>query len=131
MHPRCLSPPIPSLGVLHMGANIDAASGCAASAHLVLADGALPPLREVKASRDVVNAILVCLSLDLDCWGGSLYLDVGHRLGGTPAAAQRVHEHHHHPTQNATVAAKRGVAPNMVEQWALMSTMPELTAMHV
>lgn len=40
----------PSLEVLNMRVNLDAATGRAASAHLVLADGALPRLREVKAS---------------------------------------------------------------------------------
>ena len=35
----------------------------AASAHLVLADGALPLLRELKVSSDVVNAIVACPSL--------------------------------------------------------------------
>ena len=51
------------------------------------------------------------------------YLDVGRKLGGTAAAAQRVHERHHHP--NATSTAKQGVATNMIEWAELMSTMPE------
>ena len=64
---RCVSPEAPSsflsahpsLEVLHMDVNIHAGAGPAA---LVLTDGSLPRLREVKASRDVVNAILVCPS---------------------------------------------------------------------
>ena len=177
-----------------MDVNIHAAAGPAA---LVLTDGALPRLREVKASRDVVNAILVCPSLtgerrplevikgfklsgnnsacqngassavavssraisdatflsnlrqcesgirrielagwhDMEdirklavCVPNLQYLDVGRRLGGAAAAAQRVHEHQHH--LNATSTAKQGVATNMVEWAELMSTMPELTAMH-
>jgi hypothetical protein len=53
------------------------------------------------------------------------YLDVGRRFGGT--AAQRVNEHH----QNSNVYLKaQGVATNMVEWAEVMSTMPELTAMH-
>ena len=49
----------PSLEVLHMDINIH--SGPAA-AQLVLTDGALPRLREIKASREVINAILACPS---------------------------------------------------------------------
>jgi len=198
---RCVSPEAPSsflsahpsLEVLHMDVNIHAAIGPAA---LVLTDGALPRLREVKASRDVINAILVCPSPSAErrplevikgfklsgnsgnnsqtgsaaaassrsisdatflsnlrqcgsgirriemsgwhdmedirklavCVPNLQYLDVGRRLGGAAAAAQRVHEHHHH--QNVTSTAKQGVATNMVEWAELMSTMPELTAMH-
>jgi len=57
------------------------------------------------------------------------YLDVGRRLGGAATAAQRVHDHHH-VHQNVTATAKQDVATNMVEWPELMSTMPELTAIH-
>ena len=49
----------PSLEVLHMDTNIHSRP---AAAQLVLTDGALPRLREIKASREVINAILVCPS---------------------------------------------------------------------
>ncbi|KAF8958861.1 hypothetical protein BDZ97DRAFT_1906380 [Flammula alnicola] len=49
----------PALEVLHMDVSIHAPT---ASGHLYLADGALPRLREIKASKDIINAILECPS---------------------------------------------------------------------
>ncbi|KIM35840.1 hypothetical protein M413DRAFT_32197 [Hebeloma cylindrosporum] len=81
---RCVSPEAPSsflsahrsLEVLHMDVNVHAA--------LVLTDGALPRLREIKASRDVVNAILVCPSEEKR----PLEVIKGFKLSGSNSACQ-------------------------------------------
>jgi len=100
---RCVSPEAPSsflsahpsLEVLHMDVNIHAAGPGAA--HLVLADGALPRLRELKASRDVVNAILMC-----PCPSGEkrpLEVIKGFKLSGNNS-----------PYQNGPLASSRSIS---------------------
>jgi hypothetical protein len=52
----------PTLEVLHMdiGINLSAGAGATLTSPLQLSPGSLPRLREVKASREIINAILEC-----------------------------------------------------------------------
>ncbi|KAF8951006.1 hypothetical protein BDZ97DRAFT_1933046 [Flammula alnicola] len=63
----------PALEVLHM--DVSGIHAPNASGHLYLADGALPRLREIKASEDIINAFRNALSMLVARWNPGLSME--------------------------------------------------------
>ena len=97
---RCASSLAPSaflsshrnLEVLHMDISINMGAGTASTSPLQLSPGSLPRLREIKASREVINAVLECPlppSPSPSSWARPLESVKGFKLSGNGNGTQQ------------------------------------------